>query len=284
MSDFDTVVVVDWSARSMPSPARETADAIWIGVAGQTGIACHYHRTRAAATEALAALFETERRAGRRVLAGFDFPLAYPRGFARAVTGSDDPLVLWEDLARRIEDAPDNANNRFEVAADLNAGFRGNGPFWGNARPQNVAGLPRTKRDYCNPFPEKRGCDTAPGAQPTWKLAGAGSVGSQALLGIPRLQALRVRFGDALSVRPFETAQTPIVLVELFPSLIADTVSALREPGEIKDRAQVRVLASALRALPAGRLDALSRAGDRQEGWILGFGAEAELRDAARRI
>jgi hypothetical protein len=29
---FDTVVMVDWSAASAPSPAKPSADAIWIGV------------------------------------------------------------------------------------------------------------------------------------------------------------------------------------------------------------------------------------------------------------
>jgi molybdopterin molybdotransferase len=283
VSGFDTIVVVDWSARSTPSPARETADAIWIGVADGTGTACHYRRTRHDAMTFLRALFEDALDNGNRVLAGFDFPFAYPRGFARAVTGTDNPLALWEALAARIEDAPDNANNRFAVAAALNRLFPGAGPFWGRPATTELPDLPRTKADYANPFGEKRGCERAKGAQPTWKLAGVGSVGSQALLGIPRLQALRTRFGEAVAIRPFEDRDAPITLVELFPSLIADTVAAFAEPDEIKDRAQVRVLAGALRELPAAQLDAMTREGDPVEGWILGLDHEENLNAAARR-
>lgn len=85
---FDTFVVVDWSGASKPSPVGESKDAIWIGIAREGTIEASYHRTRAAATETLAQLFEAERAAGRRVLAGFDFPFAYPKGFAEALTGA----------------------------------------------------------------------------------------------------------------------------------------------------------------------------------------------------
>ncbi|KUF10920.1 molybdopterin-binding protein [Pseudoponticoccus marisrubri] len=281
---FDTIVVVDWSARGAPSPAKPSKDSIWIGIARGGTVETAYHRTRHAAMQALASLFEAERMAGRRVLAGFDFPFAYPAGFGRAVTGSDDPLALWADLAARITDGPDNANNRFEVAQDLNRLFPGIGPFWGRPDALDLPDLPArgTLRDL-DRFPERRRCDTlAPGAQPCWKLYTTGSVGSQALLGLPRLQALRARFGADLSVRPFEQADTPITLVELFPSLIAKTVAALAEPDEIKDRAQVRVLAGALAALPGPQLEAMTREGDPVEGWILGLGHEAALEAAAR--
>jgi molybdopterin molybdotransferase len=284
VSGFETIVVVDWSARSSPSPKRETADAIWIGVATGGEVTCSYHRTRAAAMRFLTDLFEAERAAGRRVLAGFDFPFAYPEGFCRRVTGSDDPLALWVDLATRIEDADDNANNRWQVAAELNDLFPGVGPFWGC--PVNVTDprLPHRGNDrHDHGMTERRDIERhLPGAQPCWKLYTTGSVGSQALLGIPRLQALRDRFGADLSVRPFETRETPITLVELFPSLIASTIADLQDPEEIKDRAQVRVLAQALAALDPDLLDAMTREGDRTEGWILGHGHEATLDKAAR--
>src|SRR5690606_10305747 len=47
-------------------------------------------------------------------------------------------------------------------------------------------------------------------------------------------------------------------------------------PGEIKDRAEVRVLAEALYDV-GDRLDAMLREGDPEEGWILGLGQEALL-------
>lgn len=189
---FDTFVVVDWSGASKPSPVGESKDAIWIGIAREQGVEASYHRTRAAATETLAQLFEAERAAGRRVLAGFDFPFAYPKGFAEALTGRSDPFAIWEALAQRIEDAPDNANNRLEVAAEINRLFPGSGPFWGNGMARDIQDLPRTKQGYANPFAETRTCDETPGAQPVWKLAGArirrlaGAVGHCAAAGPAR--------------------------------------------------------------------------------------------------
>jgi molybdopterin molybdotransferase len=283
VTGFDTFVVVDWSARATPSPKAESRDSIWIGVARGEAVVCTYHRTRADAVRALEALFATELAAGRRVLAGFDFPFGYPKGFARAVTGRDDPLALWQALAARIEDAPDNANNRFAVATDLNDLFPGIGPFWGC--PNHVASdrLPaRGSLRAGHGMSERREVERRLArAQPCWKLFTTGSVGSQALLGLPRLQGLRERFGSDLSVRPFQQADTPIVLVEMFPSLIADTVRDLAEPDEIPDRAQVRVLAGALARLAPDLLDRMTREGDTEEGWILGLGHEEALVAAA---
>ncbi|ETW13641.1 molybdopterin biosynthesis protein [Roseivivax marinus] len=284
MTGFDTVVVVDWSARSAPSPARPVADAIWIGIARDEGPAeARYVRTRAAAEADLVALFEAERAAGRRVLAGFDFPFGYPRGFARAVTGSDDPFALWAWLADAVEDGPDNGNNRWDVARTLNGLFPGTGPFWGCPEGEADAVLPArgTERDG-HGMPERRRAEAdLPRAQPCWKLYTTGSVGSQALLGLPVLQRLRSRFGAELTVPPFEAAGDSIVLAEVFPSLIAGAVAARTGADEIKDRAQVRVLAEALAALPSDALDAMLAEGDTEEGWILGLGHEAALIEAA---
>ncbi|MCA0922560.1 molybdopterin-binding protein [Pseudooceanicola nanhaiensis] len=283
-SGFDTIVIVDWSARAALSPVRPSADAIWIAIARAEAITCHYHRGREDAYQALKRMFETEIAAGRRVLAGFDFAFGYPRGFAEALTGSADPLAVWAALAARIEDAPDNANNRFEVAAALNARFPGVGPFWGRPATRDLPGLPdKGTARHGHGMAERRECEArVPGAQSVWKLYTTGSVGSQSLLGLPRLHRLRQHFGPALSVRPFEDRATPLTLVEIFPSLLAKTIRLLAEPGEIKDRAQVRLLAAALRALPPARLEALTREGDREEGWILGLGHEEELAAAAK--
>ena len=277
---FDTIIVVDWSARSTPSPARPSADAIWIAVLRDGGTAeISYHRTRAAATDALGAIFDAELAAGRRVLAGFDFPFGYPRGFARAVTGTDDPLALWRDLAKRIADGPDNANNRWKVARDLNRLFPGIGPFWGCPSAEAGPDLPaRGSERSGHGLPERRAVEQRlRRAQPCWKLYTTGSVGSQALLGIPRLQALRERFGPALSVSPFESPEASIVLSEVFPSLIDAEVRRRQAPDEIRDRAQVRVLAEALARVPGPDLLDWLREGDPEEGWILGLGHEGQL-------
>lgn len=287
MTGFDTFVVVDWSARAKPSPAKPTGDSIWIAVTRPgEGPACHYHRTRFAAMAALRALFDAELAAGRRVVAGFDFSFAYPAGFARALTGSDDPLGVWHLLSGMIEDGPDNANNRFDVARALNARFPGLGPFWGCPVGQEDGMLPaRGSQRQGHGMPERRGVEQHADmtrSQPGWKLYTTGSVGSQALLGIPHLQSLREHYGDALRVAPFQRGDAPLVLVEVYPSLISDTVAAARSGNEILDRAQVRVMARALSRLAPETLDALLDEGDPVEGWSLGVGQADILRAAAR--
>ncbi len=285
MTGFDTFVVVDWSARSAPSPAKPSADAIWIAIARPgDAVESIYVRTRAAAISTLETLFEAELLAGRRVVAGFDFPFAYPAGFARALTGQDGPLAVWSWLARRIVDGDDNANNRFDVAREINKMFPGVGPFWGCPTGVADADLPdKGTARQGHSLPERRGVEAkVPKAQPCWKLYTTGSVGSQALLGLPRLDALRDRFGEDLAVAPFQAPDRPIVLVELFPSLLAKAVAAAQDEDEIKDRAQVRVLAQVLSALPAVELDRMLRAGDPVEGWILGVGDESYLDAVAR--
>lgn len=280
MSGFDRIIVVDWSASKTPSPKTPSADAIWIAVhvAGQT--TCTYHRTRADAIAALCAEFDDAMVQEQRVLVGFDFPFAYPAGFARAVTGCDDPLTLWSDLAERIEDGENNANNRFDVARDLNRLFPGVGPFWGCPVDLADADLPAkgTARSG-HGMAERRQVEAlVSSTQPCWKLYTTGSVGSQALLGIARLHALRMRYGAALAVAPFQTPDTPIVLAEVYPSLLAPEIAARQGEDEIKDRAQVRVTAQALAGVPAAQLDVMLRQGDAEEGWIVGVGHQDALR------
>ncbi|AHM03829.1 Molybdopterin-guanine dinucleotide biosynthesis protein MobA [Roseibacterium elongatum DSM 19469] len=276
---FDTILVVDWSARAAPSPAKPSKDAIHIGMARNGRLAGSYHRTRAHALLWLTGLMDAELRAGRRVLVVFDFPFAYPMGFGRAVTGSDDPLALWAELARRIEDDDRNANNRFNVAAALNSLFEGDGPFWGHPQSRAVAGLPFRKPAYAGfAFDERRRIEhRVPRAKSCFQLMGAGSVGSQALLGIPRLQALRDRYGDDLAVAPFQEADRPIVLAELYPGLIDGAIKSQMRDGDILDAVQVRSLARALSRLSPARLNVMLAEGDPVEGWILGHGHEAEL-------
>ncbi|ETX15977.1 molybdopterin biosynthesis protein MoeA [Roseivivax halodurans JCM 10272] len=277
---FDTIVVVDWSARSAPSPERPTKDAIWIGTVRDGGEAeATYLRTRHAAETHLVSLLERERKDGRRVLAGFDFSFGYPRGFARGVTGSDDTLALWAWLEEAVEDRPDNANNRWDVARRLNALFPGVGPFWGCPAGEASAELPaRGTERRGHGLPERRRAETLlPRMQPCWKLYTTGSVGSQALLGLPMLHRLRQRFGADLAVSPFEPPERAIVLAEVFPSLIAQAIAARAGPDEIADRAQVRVLSEALARLDPARLSGMLREGDTEEGWILGLGHEDAL-------
>ncbi|QFU09823.1 Molybdopterin molybdenumtransferase [Rhodobacteraceae bacterium THAF1] len=273
MSGFDTVIVVDWSAAQGVRPIGK--DAIWIGVVSQGEAEEPVHMpTRLAAEAWLADRLRAEIATGRRVLAGFDFPFGYPAGFARQVTGSDDPLVLWDWLAERIEDDAKGVNNRFEIASQLNRIFTGVGPFWGKPwqwkeRFDDIPfkGTDRTQTTVA----EKRACDTvAKASSSVWQLNAHPTVGGQALMGLPMLS--RLRRIDGVAVWPFQDwRDAPAVLAEIWPGLIE---SAVPKDG-IRDRHQVRLLAHVLAALPADELAAMMQIDAPEEGWILG----AEHRD-----
>jgi precorrin-8X/cobalt-precorrin-8 methylmutase len=298
---FDTHVIVDWSARSAPSPARPCADAIW-WVAARDGLAGppRYERTRAAAVSALADLLAAEADAGRRVLIGFDFPFGYPAGVAARLTGRAHALALWDWLAARVDDRPDNANRRFGVAEAINAAYDGLGPCWGRPARWDHPGVPTraTARHGSDHPPERRLADARmPGAKTVWQLAYSGSVGSQVLLGLPALKALRedARLAGRVAVWPFDgfgVPQAPVVMAEIYPSLLRDAVRARRGDGEVLDAAQTRVNAqafarldaagglAALFARPEGLSDAEALAVATEEAWILGLGHRAALERA----
>lgn len=274
---FDRVIVVDWSGRGTRSPARPSRDAIWTGLSEAGRREESYFRSR---SEAEAWLSDRLAEGGRQLL-GFDFPMGYPAGFARRITGRDDARALHGWLAGRIEDGPDNRNNRFEVAAAINARLGGNGPFWGRPLATPIPHLsPFKAADYPGlGLAEKRRVEREnPPAKSVWQLMGAGSVGSQALLGIPVLHRLAQASGAR--VWPFQPPG-PLTLAEVYPSLLAPAVAASGDP--IPDRAQVRLLSRALFAL--ARADRLAPLFDcpeeaSEEGWILGAGRAALLQEA----
>ena len=302
---FHTHIVVDWSARSRPSPERQTKDAIWWAVAriSRRGFRVgepEYARTRHQALDRLARLIAGELAKGRRVLVGFDFPFGYPAGVAKHLTGRASALALWDWLAARIEDATDNANNRYDVAAAINASYPGIGPFWGRPATWDYPAIPvrasaRTQRE-AHPD-ERRICDVrATGAKTVWQLAYAGSVGSQMLLGLPALKCLAEdrRIAGRAAIWPFETGlrtpDAPVVIAEVYPSLLRNEVRARQRDGEILDSAQVRVNAEAFARLDAGGglvplfagapdlTPAERRIVEREEAWILGLGHEEALK------
>ncbi|MCY4179436.1 MAG: molybdopterin-binding protein, partial [Litoreibacter sp.] len=244
-------------------------------------------RNRAYAEDWLAARIADELERGHGLCIGFDFAFGYPRGFAEALTGKSDPLALWDWFEARVEDAP-KQNNRAELAGQINAMFEGIGPFWGNPSPKlDVPDLPRKGlARTCSTFAERRVVETrAKGSFPVWQLAGAGAVGSQVIMGLPVLARLRQRFTGRVSVWPFEPLDTPVALVEVWPSLIAGAVAEGQYEGEIKDAAQVRLLARALSRLDqVGRLEPILADGRTEsgEGWILGVGFEEEIAAMAR--
>ena len=283
-SPFDTVAIVDWSASAKPSPARPSKDAIWIGVARRGQTTSSYHRTRHAAEAFLTQLLDAESAAGRRVLLGFDFPMGYPAGFAARLTGQPQASAIWDWLERQVSDGPANANNRFAVADRINAQFQQPGPFWGRPASAAHVHLPANKpADYTAfALPERRHVETlVPRAQPVWKLYTTGSVGSQSLMGLPLIHRLSRRPGT--KVWPFDLPTGPLVLAEVYPSLLVRAVAS--DPARIKDEAQVRLLARALWNLSqSNRLAPMfdTPAQAQEEGWILGAGHVAELEGALR--
>ncbi|MEO1562151.1 MAG: hypothetical protein AAFR98_01845 [Pseudomonadota bacterium] len=286
MSLFDAYMMVDWSARSKPSPAKPVGDAIYVAFGSKSEAPkTRYYRTRVTAAAAMQTLFNQCHDRGERLLAGFDFPFGYPKGFARGIGGADSVFSVWKELATRIEDNEENANNRFDVAADLNRMFDGVGPFWGRPNDPAVPDLPSkgTARQGTNHPPERRVVEThVKSAQPCWKLYTTGSVGSQALLGIPILQAFR-KAGPHIRVWPFEdVSAAPVVLAEIYPSLFDGAVKLLQKqmPGVAKDALQVAAavqyyadadkagILENMLAVPAAQPQADQITNE--EGWILG--------------
>lgn len=283
---FDRVIVVDWSAANLPTSATRQSNAIWIGCADAEGAAEWHHRTRHAAEAQLHALIDTARTDGVRLLVGFDFAMGYPAGLAARLTGGNArSLRAW--LARAITDAPDNRNNRFDVASRINAAFpEGPGPFWSHPTGQHWPDLPprRAGIDYAAlGLAEMRAAERAvPGAKSPWMLFNPGAVGSQSLLGLPMIH--RLSLGAGVAVWPFDPPEAPVVLAEVYPSLLAGPVAILANATGIPaDRAQVRLLARALFVLAGqGALDPLLDAPPEaaEEGWILGAGHAARLAGA----
>lgn len=288
MALFDVHVMVDWSAASVP---RTGVDSIWIGICRDGTTSVENVPTRLEAEARLTDLAVNAANSGQRMLMGFDFPFGYPTGFAEHVTGERKALAVWDWLAGHVTDNASNANNRYDVAAELNRLYPGKGPFWGRPGNWDFPDIPvkaKTRWGAGHPRERRLADRAAKGAKTVWQLAYAGSVGSQVLMGLPVLRRLRnlPELADHIRVWPFETGlntpEAPIVLAEIYPSLIAP------DPDEpIKDAGQVRAVANwlagldrdgALAPLFAGPQDASAE--DRamivtEEAWILGLDAPA---------
>lgn len=266
MNSFRTFVMLDWSGGN-DTGRRPRKDAIWAAVVRDgTTEEPVYLRNRSLAEHWLTELLETELSAGRQAFVGFDFPFGYPRGFANALTVTADPLALWDWFAERIEDSP-TANNRFDLAGQINLNFGGRGPFWGNGLKRDIAGLPRNKSNYYNPFPDRRVVETlAKGSFTCWQMSGAGSVGGQVMMGLPVLSRLRQSFAGQIAVWPYEPLDKPVALVEIWPSL---TLGAAPE-GRIRDAWQVEQVARSLSGMSGSELSRQVDVLAPEEGWILG--------------
>ena len=245
---FDAFVMVDWSAATVPRTGR---DSIWICWNDKGGERLENPPTRHAAKSILADWLAAAVQRRERVLIGFDFPFGYPAGFAARLRLSGPPWrAVWDEIASLLHDSEENGNNRFNIAAEFNRRVsNGCFPFWGRPPGFDIPFLgPKHHRAHeSGGLAERRLVDLhIPSAQPCWKLLGTGSVGGQALTGIPVVRALRddPRWIDRVRIWPFETGLQPpeqgaVVVAEVYPSLWAVSPTA----GETKDAAQVRSVA-----------------------------------------
>jgi hypothetical protein len=213
--------MVDWSAASRKT--RPGKNSIWYCLVVREDDRAVVRdvqnpRTRQDAYDRIFRHLVSLRRRELITLVGFDFPYSFPRGFAeRLGRGGPAPWrLIWDEVLSIIQDAPDNSNNRFHVASGLNRRITlGPGPFWCCPEKHETAFLRTRKDPYVLPkgiakyrVAEARGRSlTRPGPHSVWQLYTQGSVGSQALLGIPRVRALR--FAQDLEsvsrVWPFDT-------------------------------------------------------------------------------
>jgi hypothetical protein len=296
---FSAYVIVDWSAAAKPTTG---ADSIWIGVLKRDirfrlAFESFNPATRAEAETRLNLILDDFKKRGERVLLGVDFPLGFPRGFAAALNlpGEAPWRAAWDQLDKMVKDKADNTNNRFGVGSEINRRMTGGPfPFWGCPPKDALTTLQpkRTRTHGPDDLPEFRHADlAAKGAASIWKLYYNGSVGGQAILGIPFIRRQKLARGEAFRVWPFETgfkglteadlAGVEVVVAEVYPSLLKPQ----GPPGEVKDLTQVRTTAEHF-----ARLDEASKLGavfgpakgvaedavldaEREEGWILGAGA-----------
>lgn len=296
---FSAYVIVDWSAAAKPTTG---ADSVWIGVLKRDvrfrmAFESFNPSTRAEAEKRLTAILEDLKKRSERALVGFDFPLGFPRGFAAALKlpGEQPWRAAWDQVDKMVKDKADNTNNRFGVASEVNRRLTGGPfPFWGCPPKDALTTLQpkRTRAHGPDDLPEFRHADlAAKGAASIWKLYYNGSVGGQAILGMPVVRRMKLARGEAMKTWPFETgfkalteadlAGVDVVAAEVYPSLLKPQGA----PGEVKDLTQVRTTAEHFARLDeANRLGALfgppkDTAADvvldaeREEGWILGAGA-----------
>lgn len=297
---FDSYVMVDWSAASKPATG---ADSIWIGAMTpdarmKLAFKASNPPTRAKAMAELEEILARCLKRGDKVLVGVDFPLGFPTGTSAGLKLDGAPWRAVRDfLLKEMKDKPDNANNRFALAARMNRLMSGGPfPFWGCSKKDELTTLSVKKSREHEPgdIPEFRLVEQAAIAakaarpQPVWKIAYAGAIGGQTMTGLPAFERLREKF-PGLRIWPFELPLAPltadaiedvrIVVAEVNPAV----AMARQEAAEIRDEAQVRGLVEWMAERDAsGKLGGLFKAAaplseaqkaaaEAEEGWILGI-------------
>ena len=202
---FNAYVIVDWSAASKPTTG---ADSIWVGVLKRDvrfrmAFESHNPPTRAEAETLIAGILDDRAKRSERTLIGFDFNLGFPRGLAAGLKlPAETPpwLAVWNQLDRMVKDKADNTNNRFGVGSEINRRLTGGPfPFWGVPPKDALTTLQpkKTRAHGAGDIPEFRHAElAAKGTSPVWKLYYQGSVGGQAILGIPMVRRLKLARGE----------------------------------------------------------------------------------------
>lgn len=282
---FRKIIIVDFSAAASPGPKKPKADQLWLAhvIPGEEPAPAEYFRTRHDLESRLDALIAAT---PGPMMIGWDFPFGYPAG-----SGLGGGQQAAATLADMITDAPDNRNNRFDVASEINRQWpEGPGPFWARPAHLPLPDLPPRRPDQSVfPFAPWRIVEQQIKAsgrhsiQSVWKLYTTGSVGSQALMGLPLIHRLLQKHGGR--VWPFDTGWDRhldgILHVECWPSMIDFSA----EDHPIKDARQVLATARAMArsdlenrladwlGAPDGLTDAELKAVADEEGWVAGVPA-----------
>jgi len=189
-------VGVDWSGAA---GRRAAARAIWLAVVEDGRlVALETGRDRTDTTDRLIELVFAE----PETAIGLDFCFSAPRWFLDA-SGMRSAGELWRWAAAGIARDPGFVRSLAP-------------PFWGpGIRPRPAAGG--------DPLRRTEHAVRRPGAQPSsfFKLSGPGSVGAQALYGMPELLKL---CDVGVSIWPFDEPRLPVA-VEVFPRALARLVA-----------------------------------------------------------
>ena len=252
---FDRFIFVDWSA----SKGSNTGEnSIWIGSCSRNDMTTLDAVNPSTRTEALSCLKEiiTENRKGK-ILIGFDFGFGYPHEAYKPDGIGKDWKSLWQKFHRNFyeEDYKKGKERfRFTQAKEWNKEY--GLCFWGEPNTKKNTesiGLEKDKvKEAMENIGEFRITDKRAswsGVKSLWQLYGAGSVGSQSLLGIPYVEKLRNCLEKKIKVWPFETQfgknlkDFDVLLCEVHFAAItrvgANVMDRTEKSSEVKDRIQV---------------------------------------------
>lgn len=232
---FDFYIGIDWSGAKGRYSGIALAECT-----GESGPRLIAPEGRRWTRSTVAAYLGQRIASGERLLAGFDFAFAFPwiagEGYLSGRTQHvSDAFALWELIEQASDDAPDFHAGPLVTHPDFAPSYWVSGkqkPDWRNDKR-------RTETE----------CGTATSTYPetVFKLIGAKQVGKAALAGIRTLRAIRQAAPAHVAVWPFEDADKPTVLAEIYPTLFRR--QALGSTAKIKDR---DTLDNALAALGSG--------------------------------